>query len=96
MIVDYDEGLGLMQVEKFITTDSVNIFLNGITADEIYYDVEKGQELNKELIDKVMTKRAKEHNPNFTFETKRKFTANCSWVFREISVWNFWMCFLVR
>ena len=67
MQVDYHPGLGLMLVERSISVNSFNIFLDEMTSDETYYDRSKCQNYDREFVCKVMTDRAREHNPKMYF-----------------------------
>ena len=72
MRVNYHLGLGLMQVVKFILLTLVDLFLKDMASEETYYKVSEGQELDKEFVGMVMTKRANEKKPKAYFRDQEK------------------------
>ena len=72
MRVNYHSGLSVMQVEKYIPLSLVEDFLKDMASKEAYYEVSAGQELDKEFVGKVMTKRANEKNPKVYFRDQEK------------------------
>ena len=72
MRVNYYSGLSVMQVEKFIPLTLVNDFLKDMASEGTYYEMSEGQELDKEFVSKVMTKRANEKEPKVYFRDQEK------------------------
>ena len=66
METNYHPGLGLMEVQKCIPSDAVYTFIEDMLARETYYGSLVSPN-DDDFVEKVMSKRANEHNPRVYF-----------------------------